>query len=100
MKEYVEQIEETEKTVQGTDVLTDFVGVTYDGSPAILIRGTRTEWVWANLDASGSCFTPKSYGAVKSAVKQVIQDSCVNIDMHIYVFDTKKEQFEWALNHM
>jgi len=96
MKEYVEQIEEAQKTT----VLTDFVGVIYDDSLAILVRTGVARWQWIGCAANTGYFSDKTFVSILDAVAHIKQDECEFLAVHIYVFGTKKEQFEWALSRM
>jgi hypothetical protein len=96
MKDYVRFVEE----IQHTDVLTDFVGVAYGGRLAILVRTGFGRWQWIGCAAGVDYFDDRTYVSITEAVTDITQDECDTILVRVYVFDTKKEQFEWALNHM
>ena len=96
MKDYVRFVEE----IQHTDVLTDFVGVAYGGRLAILVRTGVGRWQWIGCAAGVDYFDDRTYASITEAVTDIMQGECDAILVRVYVFDTKKEQFEWALSHM
>jgi len=96
MKEYVKNLE----PIQKTDELTDFVGMTYGYYPAILAMTGNNKWHWIDCDSNDGYFDNKSYDSIAEAVKVNLEEADDVTPVHIYTFDTKKEQFIWAISHM